>query len=370
MMFDHLIGNTQVKEYLTHTVRKGMAGNSLLFAGPDGVGKSLFAEAFAKLLICQNDPTGKHRRKIESGNHPDIRIYRPEGKVGMHSIASIRLLSEEVALAPYEAERKIFIIHDAERMLPYSANALLKTFEEPSPDTVIILVSSAPAALLPTVLSRCRIIHFRPIAEDSIARFLIETKQIAPEQAAAAAAMAEGSIGHALKVIDTGDNPVRKMLLEALVQCPFSGYKPLADAAAAIAEAIDEGKKGLEAEVRKGLLHGTGEDLTASQKQAIEKEVEGVVAMHGMEEAFVLFEMVLAWYRDIQLIGVGGNPALLFHRDQAEQIALAFEKGNGKPLELVEKAIEEARLALQRSTSLQICLENLFLKLNEGTKGT
>ena len=138
-MFKHILGNDQIKFFLSQTLKLGTVGNSLLFAGPDGVGKSLFAEAFAKALISQDDPKGSHRDKIESGNHPDIRVYRPEGKIGMHSLGSMRQFTEEVYQSPFEAKFKVFIIHDADRMLPASSNALLKTFEEPLQNSIIIL---------------------------------------------------------------------------------------------------------------------------------------------------------------------------------------------------------------------------------------
>jgi DNA polymerase-3 subunit delta' len=123
--FDDIIGNDQIKNYLAGMVEKRMIAQSLLFAGPDGIGKSLFAQSFAKLIVGAKNPS-----------HPDIYHYHTEGKIGMHSIQSMRQFSEEVYLGPYEAKKKVFIIHDAHRMLTYSANALLKTFEEPAPKQV------------------------------------------------------------------------------------------------------------------------------------------------------------------------------------------------------------------------------------------
>jgi DNA polymerase III subunit delta' len=355
-MFDHIIGNQKAKDYLTHTARRGMAGNSLLFAGPDGIGKSLFAESFAKLLICQDDPRGMHKRKIESGNHPDIRIYRPEGKIGMHSIASMRQFSEEVHLAPFEAKWKVFILHEADRMLSQSANALLKTFEEPAQDAVIILLSSKPSALLPTVVSRSRPIYFQPLAEKEIAEFIVSRFGKIPEEAALIASMAQGSIGQAVRLANEGASPVRAVLLDMLAKGKVSHYKEVTKTAAEIAERVEEEKKQLETEVRNTLL-GSMDNLSAVQKQSLEKEVEGVIALHGLQEAYALLEIVLSWYRDLHLVSLKGNAAYLMHRDY--QVA-----GQGVPIDDVLKVIAETRLALERSTSLQICLENLFLKLN------
>lgn len=361
--FDHIIGNDHIKKYLIQTVDRAAVGNSLLFAGPDGIGKGLFAEAFAKLLICRHDPTGSHRHKIDSGNHPDIRIYRPEGKIGMHSIATMRQFSEEVYRSPFEAEWKVFIIHDADRMLPSSANALLKTFEEPAQDSLIILLSNNPGGLLTTVLSRCRKLFFHPLKETEVAAFLKEKYSKSDDEARKLAAMAHGSIGQAVRLIKNGDNPLRALILDILARGKVETYKELSGAAAQIAEGIDSGKKQVEAEVRKELLHGYGEDLTAAQKQGLEKEVEGAVMMHAMNEALVLLEVIEAWYRDLQLVGVHGDVSLLLHRDYANAVQQGFERGLSKPLESIHKVIAEARLSLERSTSLPICFENLFLKL-------
>lgn len=362
-MFEHIIGNEKAKQYLMTTARRGTVGNSFLFAGPDGIGKSLFANEFAKLVICQDDPQGIHNRKIESGNHPDIRIYRPEGKIGMHSIASMRQFSEEVYLAPFEAKWKVFIVHDADRMLPYSANALLKTFEEPSQDSLIILLSSNPSALLPTVLSRCRKIYFQPLTEQEIVEFLKLQSSKSEEEQQLIAYMAQGSIGQAVKLANKEGNPLRGYLLDILKTAKFNTFKELTSAAAHIAESVEVTKKAMETSIRTELLRNLGTDLTSAQKQGIEKEVEGAVMMQAMQEASALFRIILAWYRDLQLIGVNGNAEWLLHRDRQQESSHAYEQGLLQPLDKIQQAINEARLALERSTSLAICFENLFLKL-------
>lgn len=363
-MFDHIIGNQKAKDYLLRISERGMVGNSLLFGGVDGIGKSLFAEAFAKLLLCMDDPQGTNRRKIESGNHPDIHVYRPEGKIGMHSIASMRQFNEEVYMAPYEAKWKVFIIHDADRMLSYSANALLKTFEEPAQDALIILLSSSPAALLPTVLSRCRSIFFNPLSEQEIVSFVVNRFNKTEEEAEMIAGMSQGSVGQAVRLANQEVSPVRGLLLDFLQKGQWSHFKELSGIAAEIADRIESEKKEIEVEIRKTLLKGAAEDLSAAQKQGLEKEVDGAVTMHAKQEAYVLFEIVLAWYRDAHLLKLNGNPAYLMHRDYVERCRQFARSNDLMSLEAVQKAVAEVKLLLERSTSLQICLENLFLKLH------
>lgn len=92
--------------------------------------------------------------KIDSGNHPDLHLYAPEGKSGLHPIANIHQLIAEMSLPPFEAKHKVFLLEDAEKMLPSSSNALLKTLEEPNADTFFLMMSHHPDRLLPTIRSR------------------------------------------------------------------------------------------------------------------------------------------------------------------------------------------------------------------------
>lgn len=136
---------------LDERIKEDTLPQTLLFTGAD----LPLAKVYAKRLLGPS-----HALKIDSGNHPDLHIYSPEEKSELHSIASMRMLIDEMALPPFEAARKIFVIKDAEKMLPSSSNALLKTLEEPPSDAVIILLSNEPQALLATIRSRCTPFRF------------------------------------------------------------------------------------------------------------------------------------------------------------------------------------------------------------------
>jgi DNA polymerase III subunit delta' len=362
--FSHLYGNDHVKRYLSSMVDRKSIANSILFAGPEGIGKSQFALAFASIILSGEDPNGNHKHKIETGRHPDVHIYRPEGKVGLHSINAMRQFIEEVDIAPYEAKRKIFIIHDADRMLPYSANALLKTFEEPAADSIIMLLSSTPQALLSTVMSRCYKIYFHALPESCIADFIQRRCNKTEQESLAIAAKAHGSIGRAMRLIEEGDCPLRQQTLSLLAAGKVASHKELSDIANQLADAIDGTKSHFEEAARESLLKGLSDNLTAVQKQSLEKEIEGIGATQAFREAHAIFDVILGWHRDLQLLQVGGDPKYLIHKDILDAEEQALQRGEGLPLETVQKAISEARISLDRSTSLNICLETLFLKLN------
>lgn len=119
--------------------------HTLLFAGSARSGKRALALKTAALLL-----------ESEKEQHPDLHFYLPDSNGGMHSIDAMRSLINEIHKAPYEAKLKVFIIEEADKMLQTSSNALLKTLEEPSPNCYIILLTTRPDAILPTILSRAR----------------------------------------------------------------------------------------------------------------------------------------------------------------------------------------------------------------------
>ena len=324
MMMDRSGGNEYAKRCLKRSLATGNIGNSLLFAGPKGVGKALLAIEFAGDVIRCGQPPGVHDYKLSSGNHPDIHIYKPEGKIGMHSIDSMRAISSEIYLPPHESRKKVFIIDDADCMVTYSANALLKTFEEPPLDTVIILVSSRPEALLPTIRSRCRTLFFE--SDDS-------------------------SFG------DDGD--VRDLVLAILFKGKSHNYPELKSSVQQIVSVLETSAKDAEEEAASLNAFYDSEDLSAVQRQSIRKEVEGAVSMKMNEKSDIIFDIIISWYRDLHLINSGVDQQYLINRDKKE----LFPDSVSISLERVLDIIADARLSLARSTRIEVCIENLFLTL-------
>lgn len=361
--FSQIVGNERIKEQLESIVAKRAIGHAFLFAGPEGVGKSLFATALAAMIMDEYDPGKNHIHKISSGIHPDIHIYHPEGKLGLHSIQTMRQMSEEVYLPPFEASWKVFIIHDADRMLSHSANALLKTFEEPPPRTLIILISHSAASLLPTILSRCSTFHFKLLSNEQIRQFLNSRFEIEDASCEKIVRSSQGSLGRASKLAAHGD-PLRSSLLHLLACGLLPDYRALQGGIKSLSEQVELAKKQAEEAAKHELQTLAGYQLSPQQQHALEKEMEGMTALALTQEAQVLFETIASWYRDLQLILLGGDLGLLVNPEFFPQLEQAVQRGEFKPLDQVYEAIEATYLSLQRSTSLTLCMENLFLKLD------
>ncbi|MFD0051746.1 DNA polymerase III subunit delta' [Actinomycetes bacterium NPDC127524] len=154
---------------LKNGMLKNRVAHAYLFEGEKGVGKREASIIFAKSLLCEQQIDGympcekcKNCRRINSGNHPDVHLIEPDGlSIKKEQIKS---LQEEFSKKSVEANRKIYMIFNADKMSVQAANSLLKFLEEPSSDTVAILVTEQIQRILPTILSRCQVLSFKPLS--------------------------------------------------------------------------------------------------------------------------------------------------------------------------------------------------------------
>lgn len=354
--FDQLIGNEAVKRYLNSTIQNAAVGHAFLFSGPEGVGKSLFARAFAAGVMAAKGEK-EQIRKLALGIHPDLHVLQPEGKVGLHSIESLRRFGEEVYYPPYESLWKVFIIDDADKMSTYSANALLKTFEEPPENTLIILLTNLKSSLLPTILSRCRIIHFSPIEERMIKDYLVDSRRVEEKTATLAAYLAEGSISRALAETEELPLEIRCRLLNLLAQGKLGSFRLLSEAAETIAKLVQKAREEEEGRHRK-LDGGT---FSVSQKEQLEKEAEGRGAILTGRLVNSLFATFQSWFRDLELLRIGGTKKMLLNPDFHAALEQEVQRGEVYSLKEIEKLLGAVGLSFKRFTPLSICLETLFL---------
>lgn len=307
-LFDSIYGNEPIKIYLRACLEEVRLPQTLLFEGMEGIGKGLFArEVAARLLECPLS-------RIEKQNHPDFHVVRPEGKSGLHPIDELRKCIDQVYEAPFEAKRKVFLIHDAERMQAPSANALLKTLEEPPLDTTIILLTSQPREFLPTILSRCIQLHFHPLPTESVIQILKE-KGFDSNFAAQAHGSAEAAT---LLATDPSFLEMQTLLLDLLTKPVF--YPNLAEGLEKIEQILEPVKE------------------------------ESPVAYYRRVD--LLFATVLMWARDQMLRQIGGVEP--FFKDLPSSPP-------PKSLARFEEALQESRLAFQRNIKLSVCLEQCLL---------
>lgn len=309
-----LPGHPQIKACLKKLLPA--SPSTLLFEGPKGVGKAAFAKAFAHALLSDASP-----HKLESGNHPDFRELYPEGKALMHPMQAMKTLINESQMPPFESSRKVFIIYEADRMLPSSSNALLKTLEEPPPYAHFILVSSHPELLLTTIVSRALQVTFFPLTTDEMSNYLESSFKKTPAEAKQIAWLSHGSLAKAEKLAKEKDDQLLSVIAEMGTAALHQSYPHLFRSFAKLDSLIEK-----------------------SQTDAIEE----------------VLAAVYYWYRDLHLLKAGGDHSLLFFQGQEEQL----KKNLNCPLPELEelqrrmKRIEEALLC---HISLRHCLTHLML---------
>jgi DNA polymerase-3 subunit delta' len=221
-------------------VRRGKLAHAYLFLGPPGVGKRRVARGIAQSLTCSAFPaealdacgTCPACRQIQSGTHPDLMVVGlPEGKrelpveafLGPRERRGREGLLHELSLRPMSASRRLAIIDDADRMTEESANALLKTLEEPPAGVILFLIASSSDALLPTIRSRCQPLLFGPLPEDAVASLVVEQEWETDGAAAAEIArLSSGSLETARQLLDPGLRGLRQGIAAALATHPFS----------------------------------------------------------------------------------------------------------------------------------------------------
>jgi DNA polymerase-3 subunit delta' len=222
MALKDIIGQEKALNILKGCINKERIPHAIFFAGDEGIGKKLTAINFAKALNCTGasdgpdlfaDKPAKQDTavfkdacdkcssciKIDKGNHPDLFMIEPEGDGGQIKVSAIRQLEESMSYKPFEGQWKIAIIDNTDRMNTSASNAFLKTLEEPSQKSLLILISSRPDTMLATIRSRCQRVNFSPLPIDTMSGLLQDKyAEFDHEQASLLSTLSGGRLGYAL----------------------------------------------------------------------------------------------------------------------------------------------------------------------------
>lgn len=212
-----LVGNRALQERLVHAADDDRLHHAYLFEGPEGVGKATFALWLARYVNCEGfvRPCGSCRscHLIAAGSHPDVMIVRPdpERATPIISVDQAHELIRALQLQRHSARRRFVVLDPVDALNDESANALLKTIEEPPAGTQFVLVTARVASLLPTIRSRSQRVRFGPVPEAEL-RTWLAARGLDPELALPAG----GSPGHALRLA-AGEGVERDALRAALL---------------------------------------------------------------------------------------------------------------------------------------------------------
>ncbi|MBX3438323.1 MAG: DNA polymerase III subunit delta' [Planctomycetaceae bacterium] len=253
-MWRELRGHIRQREQLAQAVRRGRLAHAYLFIGPEGIGKARFAECLAQSLLCRQRAAGTIDAcgvctgciQVQAATHPDlIRVRLPDGKrelpieliIGAQERRGREGLCHELSLRPMSADRRIAIVEDAHTMNTASANALLKTLEEPPPGSVLILLTPSSDAILPTIRSRCQPLMFAPLNDGEIAALIRDLGWADDDEVIrTTAALATGSLATARQLLQPELRQLRLRLFSLLDRADMDAWT----ASDAVLNSIDE----------------------------------------------------------------------------------------------------------------------------------
>ncbi len=338
----------EAKRLLEAALAQGPA-HAYLLHGPAGVGKRPAAQAFAGALL--GDP-----RRVDARTHPDLRVTEALGE--MIRIDEIRALHHDLHMRPFEADRRVYLILDADRMNDDAAAALLKDLEEPPAYATIVLVADELGQLPETIRSRCQLVPFRRLSRGAVEGWIAgRAPELGDDDVAVLGRLAGGRLDRAARQLDPDARARRAALLDAA----RGAYADEDFDPAAAAAVILDGARGLGTEARRR------EQELVDTLDLPPREAEQRVrrAEFGAEraEALASLDDLAAWYRDLVVVAAGAEGAVV-HADRLsvlrDDIADPAAARADEAAEVVRQAWRELE---ELNLNLPLFLEALFVRL-------
>ncbi len=366
MAWNSIIGQQRVKNQIVSSLEQDRLAHAYLFTGPDGVGKDATAIALATLVNCEKpkgDSCGKCASCLQASalQHPNIYLIfalptgkgessddSPIEKLANDDIAaiqeqielkrnnpyhdivvpranaikvnSVREMRKQSSMSSLSRGKKVFILFDAENLRDESANALLKTLEEPHDNTLIILTTSHPDQLKATIISRCQVIKFDYLTDTEIAEALGEHEHLTPVEAASISRMANGSYTRALELLQSDFLDMRKYAVDIL------------------------------------------RTMLYKSKEEYYKMLEQIMADYDKSEVERLLELLQSWLRDTMTLSSGNSR--IINVDDEEAIT-KFSKAHPKvQYDETFRSIERGVSLLNKNVYIPLIMLNLAADLH------
>jgi DNA polymerase-3 subunit delta' len=314
---------------LKNSLLKKRVAHAYLFEGMRGTGKKEIALLLTKSLFCEQLVEGykpcescKNCLRINNGNHPDVHIVEPDGL--SIKVEQIRNLQAEFSKKGVESINKVYLISHADKMSVSASNSLLKFLEEPNPGTVAFLLTEQVQQLLPTILSRCQILVFQPLAPQMMMK----------------------------QLIDNGVHPAKAPLLAQLTNNLEEALKLNVDESFAQAQKIV-------VKLYEVLKKNPLEAMVTLQSDWFSHFKEKEQIQRGLD-------LLLLIFKDLLYIQLDRQEQLVFieEKERLKQYAL---QTSGRRLSDQMSAILDAKRKLQANMNPQLMMEQLVLKLQEGS---
>lgn len=328
--YSDIIGHEDIVKHFKSSIELGKISHAYILNGEKGSGKKTLAAVVAKSLQCESgeaDPCGtcKSCLQAESGNQPDI-IWVTHEKPNVISVDEIRTqILNDIELKPYSSRYKIYIVPDAQLMNTQAQNAILKTLEEPPEYAIIMLLTNNVDKFLPTIISRCIVLNFRPVEPLHMVDYLVNQIGIDREKARFCTDFAQGNLGKAVRLAISPDyNEIKEDSLRLLRRIQDMDMDEIIQAVR------NMGKYKL--------------DITD------------------------YIDIMSMWFRDLLMVKISNSPNKLIFKDEFSVMKKQASHVSYEGLEEILQALDKLKIRLEANVNFDIAMELMLLTMKENLK--
>ncbi len=327
-MFDTVPGQTAVKDFFARAMRDDALGHAYLFCGREGLGKAAFALDLAVALVSDCDGCGACPAcdRARRGLHPDLHILEREGESIRRE--QVDPLIADLGLKPFLSSRRVWIIAEVEHLTPEAANKLLKSIEEPPADVYFFLVTDHLEQVVPTIVSRCQLVEFRPLSDEQVGGYVRERYGLEGLEAEALARLAGGSVERAARLADDALGAGLRDEYLRYVAGVVQGAGGDGEAARGFVSVLERQTAEIAEEVQGVLARRLAEladqfqdprDLKWHQRR-VEAQAKREEARRRRVAALDALDLLTSWLRDLWVVACG-SPDVLWNCDHADELA-------------------------------------------------
>ena len=372
-MFDDVPGQEKVKEMFARALRERTLSHAYLLSGPEGLAKTAFARELAVALVsaCGGCGACAECERARRGIHPDLHVVEREGD--LIRFEQVGPVIADLSLKPFAAGRRVWVIPEVEYLHPAAANKLLKSIEEPPDYVYFLLVTDRLERVLPTIVSRCQQVEFRPLSDEQVATYLRERYGLGGAEAAALARLSGGAVERAQRLADDARGPGRRAKFLKQVALLLAGVRgdKAADAQRAFINVLEQqhleikGAIQTDLEKRLGGLEQQFQDdrdrkwyVKKAEERA--KREEARLRRVAAQDAV---DLLAAWVRDLWVVACGASD-VLWNCDRADELAgaaVATPEYYARLMAVVARTRKDLYLNIDQKLALQA----LFARFEE-----
>ena len=367
-MFAGIPGQERAKAFFERALHDGSLSHAYLLAGPAGLAKTAFARELGAGLVtpCGGCGACPDCARARNGVHPDLHVLEREGD--LIRVEQIEPVVADLSLRPFSAAYRIWVISEVEYLHPAAANKLLKSIEEPPSYVVFILVTDRLERVLPTIVSRCQTVEFRPLSDTEVCAYLMERHGLDAPTAEALARLSLGSVERAARLADDAAGPrrreeyLRHVALLAAGARPADGPKPdtafigvLERQQAEIAAAVEADLARRRADLERQFQDKKELKWYTEKAESRAKREDARLRRLAAQDAL---DLLVSWVRDLWVVASGASDVLWNsdHRDALVEAVVATPEHYVRLLGVAAKTRQDLYLNIDQKLALQAML--------------